>query len=236
MVFLIGALVGMTGIGGLALAPAIHAVAGVPLDNAIATAMVCFVFSGLTGSLLFARFGAIEWRAVPVLLTAVAATAFPGALLLPAISEPVLRLALAGLMLLAGAQGLLGARQQAVIVAGAALPSSAELLVIGILTGFGSALSGTGGPVILIPILLLFGTPARTAIGLAQVVQIPIGLSATAGHHFTGTLEPVTAVPFAIAIAGGVAAGALVVGCIPVKGLQTLVSCALILFGIVFLL
>jgi hypothetical protein len=41
------------------------------------------------------------------------------------------------------------------------------LLAVGAFVGFGSALTGTGGPILLIPILLLMRTPVRMAVALA---------------------------------------------------------------------
>ena len=47
---------------------------------------------------------------------------------------------------------------------------------------FGSSLSGTGGPLLLIPSLLLLNFPVMVAVGLSMAIQIPIAPFATLGH------------------------------------------------------
>jgi uncharacterized membrane protein YfcA len=232
--FAIGTLIGATGIGGVALAPVIHSLTGAPLEAAIAIAMACFIFSGVVGTLIFAHFGAIDYRQIPLLAVVVAAAAFAGTLLLPSVSEAGIRLALAVLMVLAGLHGLHKVGTPARQASSLSLPRPGPLIGIGGITGVGSALTGTGGPVILVPILLLLGTPSRTAVGLAQVVQIPIGLSATAAHHLNGMLEPLTVLPVAVAVAAGVAVGALVAHHVPTTGLRVLLSCVLVFGGLAF--
>ena len=61
--------------------------------------------------------------------------------------------------------------------------------MIGALVGIGSALSGTGGPVLLLPILLLYGLPAVAAVATALAIQLPIALAASATHVVAGTLD-----------------------------------------------
>ena len=60
-----------------------------------------------------------------------------------------------------------------------------QLLVIGAITGFGSALTGTGGPVVLVPILVWCEMPILAAVGLSQAIQMPIALLATSAIIFT---------------------------------------------------
>lgn len=48
--------------------------------------------------------------------------------------------------------------------------SKIQLILIGLGVGFGSSLTGTGGPVLLVPILIFLGTPALIAIGVSQVI------------------------------------------------------------------
>lgn len=51
--------------------------------------------------------------------------------------------------------------------------------VTGFIAAFGSAVSGAGGPLLLVPMLMWMRVPVITAIALGQVFQVPVGLFAT---------------------------------------------------------
>ena len=48
--------------------------------------------------------------------------------------------------------------------------------------GLGSALTGTSGPVIILPILVFNAWPTLASLGYAQAVQLPIAVMATVGN------------------------------------------------------
>src|SRR5688572_25052480 len=65
--FVVGALIGAVGIGGILLIPALAAFGPLGLHEAMATALFTFAFTGLFGTFLFQRKGSIDWRiTVPV--------------------------------------------------------------------------------------------------------------------------------------------------------------------------
>ena len=96
------------------------------------------------------------------------------------------------------------------------------LIALGGLTGFGSAMSGTGGPLILLPILLWLYVPVISAIGVAQAVQLPIALLATGGNFLSGEVAVLiglviakmaaTAISIGCGFAGGVFSPSLFIG------------------------
>eukprot|EP00548_Thalassiothrix_antarctica_P014315 CAMPEP_0194172810 /NCGR_PEP_ID=MMETSP0154-20130528/7226_1 /TAXON_ID=1049557 /ORGANISM="Thalassiothrix antarctica, Strain L6-D1" /LENGTH=231 /DNA_ID=CAMNT_0038885609 /DNA_START=317 /DNA_END=1009 /DNA_ORIENTATION=+ len=55
-------------------------------------------------------------------------------------------------------------------------------VAIGAVAGFGSALTGTSGPVVLLPILLFLRWDVKESLGSAQVLQVPIALAATVAN------------------------------------------------------
>jgi uncharacterized protein len=55
--------------------------------------------------------------------------------------------------------------------------------------GVASAVTGTGGSVLLVPVLLWLELPVLTAIGLSQAIQLPIALTATVGSTVYGVLD-----------------------------------------------
>src|SRR5690606_27702394 len=72
-----------------------------------------------------------------------------------------------------------------------ALPKP-TLAVVGAFTGVTSALTGTGGPLVLMPILVSLEVPLLAALGLAQAIQLPIAVLATAGNVAVGALDVAT--------------------------------------------
>lgn len=55
-------------------------------------------------------------------------------------------------------------------------------LLLGFLTGAVCSMSGAGGPVLVMPLLVVFGIPIRKAVGVALFNSIFIGIPAVAGY------------------------------------------------------
>ncbi len=187
---LVGVLIGAVGIGGILLIPALNLLAGLPMHTAMATALLTFVFTGLLGTMLFNRRGSIDWTiTAPVCLGAAAFGAF-GAWANSRIDTHVLTMILASVITAAGINCLV--RRQASrrpVFADAPDRRKGLLLAIGALTGFGSGLTGVGGPALSIPLMLPFGFSTLAVIGTSQVVQILAAVSGTIGHLYYGSID-----------------------------------------------
>ena len=83
-----------------------------------------------------------------------------------------------------------------------------SLLLIGAVTGIASSMSGTGGPLVLIPILLWLHVPVLAAVGLSQVIQLPISAFATTGNILYGTIDVAVAAALSVLLMVGVWFGA----------------------------
>src|SRR5262249_56076617 len=59
------------------------------------------------------------------------------------------------------------------------------LVGIGAAVGIGSALTGTGGPVLLVPLLLWWGAPVLASVGLSPAIQVPLPPIASPRNFFT---------------------------------------------------
>ena len=64
--------------------------------------------------------------------------------------------------------------------------------------GFGSAISGTGGPLLLVPLLVWLNWPVLTAVGLSQIIQLPISALATVGNYLHGQVDVMLALSIAV--------------------------------------
>jgi uncharacterized membrane protein YfcA len=106
-----------------------------------------------------------------------------------------------------------------------------QLAAIGLVTGFGSALTGTGGPLILVPIMVWLELPVLTAIGLSQVIQVPIALLATIGNLVHGKLDVWLGVGLAVVLMAGAAVGAHLAHRVSAQLLKRIVAVTLIGVG-----
>ncbi|MFK7912331.1 MAG: sulfite exporter TauE/SafE family protein [Pseudomonadales bacterium] len=196
---LAGLLIGSVAIGGVLLVPLMVLVFGIDIRVAAAAAMFGYVFSGLLALQSYRPETALPRTRVAALLAGAIPGALLGALSVAHINSALLQVCVAGLTIFAGCNalrtraGVQGQRQWPVAAFG----------LIGTLTGFGSALTGTGGPLILVPVLLLGALPTAAAIAVGQLVQLPIGLLASVGNHFSGLLD----LGLGSAIATGLVAG-----------------------------
>ena len=107
-----------------------------------------------------------------------------------------------------------------------------QFVIIGFVCGFGSAITGTGGPLILVPILIYLGLPALIAVGLSQVVQVPIAAFASLGNWYTGNLNAELALIIAAIMVLGVFVGATLIHRLPTEPLRKLIAWFLVLVGI----
>ena len=86
-----------------------------------------------------------------------------------------------------------------------------------------------------LPILIWFKVPVLIAIGLSQVIQIPISAAASVGNFLHGDIDIKLAAMLALAMVGGSLVGAKVVHRLPVDGLKTLVAWLLIIVAMAML-
>jgi uncharacterized membrane protein YfcA len=222
-----GLLIGITGIGGVLVVPALTEAAQVPLDRAIAASMFAFLLTGGVAAALHLGRAPLPRATLIALCVSAAAGALAGAATLDALPAAAVRIFIAILAIVSGIQALAGSR-----AAGRALPGTTALAFLGLAVGFGSAISGTGGPVMLIPILLLIGVPLVTAITLALAAQVPIALAATAVNAFAGRLDWLLGMALGVPLIAGAVAGAWLSRRMPGRALTFAVAGALIAMGL----
>jgi uncharacterized protein len=224
-----GLLIGCIGIGGVLLVPCLS-LAGVEIHVAIDASMFGFIFSGVIGLFLYARYGSIEWRSAGWRVVGAAPGAFLGSILAAHTSSQVLLILVGVTVVFAGWRVL---RRQGG-KPGHGSTSLPKPLLIAAAAGVGtaSAITGTGGSVLLVPLLLWWGAPVLTSIGLSQAIQVPIALLASAGNVWTGNLDPSLSALLSIGVALGSAAGARMAHAMPIAFLARAVAIALVIVGV----
>jgi uncharacterized membrane protein YfcA len=227
-----GLMIGCIGIGGVILVPALVFVAGIGIHIAIPAAMFAYILSGIVATAVFARNKSIEWEMATWLCIGGTPAAFAGAWAVSIFDSRLLAGCLGLLTFLSGINSL--RPQKLAEPAGPTIPRSV-LLVVGAVTGFLSSLTGTGGPLVLLPILISMRLAVLASVGLSQIFQLPVAIAATAGNLVYGKLDLALGTILAISLSGGSWYGAKLAHAVPRAMLRVIVSAALVLIGIFIL-
>lgn len=224
-----GVLIGCVGIGGVILVPALSYIAGIPIHTTIPAAIAAFLVSGLIGSFAYWRAGSVPWAMAKPLFMGAMPSALVGAFASSAAHAGTLELCIG---LLTAASGYHAFRSQPIQEDASDVGlTQLQLLSAGVVTGFASALTGTGGPLVLVPILMWLKCPVLPAVGMAQVIQVPIALTATAGNVSIGRLDLELAAILAVGLAMGTWGGAKIAHAVPRASLRSMVAIVLVVVG-----
>lgn len=228
-----GLLIGCIGIGGVIVVPALVYVVGIPIQTAIAGAIMGYLFTGLVGTAVYARHKSIRWDMTVWLWAGAMPAALIGAWFIHLTDPLLLEFFIGALALLSGLTALrppfsAGAKAQSL--------SKPALAAVGAVTGYASAVTGTGGPLVLVPILTWLRVPVLTAIGLGQAIQLPIAALATAGNIAFGEPDLMLGLLLAVGLSIGTLAGAQLAHKMPRAMLGHAISGALLIVGGLILL
>jgi len=225
---LAGLLIGTIGIGGVILVPLLSLVMGFDLHVAMAACSLSFLFPGIVGTLTYAKKRSIVWEKVLWLSVGIIPAALLGARVNTHLNTDVLVLIVAGLIAFSGINVFINRQNESGVIPDFRKPL---LILIGALVGFGSSLTGTGGPVLLVPILIILHYPALKSIGISQAIQLPIALFAVIGFWLYGQIDLELGLHLGITQAAGVYIGAQIAHRLPIVQLRRLVAIVLIGVG-----
>lgn len=228
-----GSLIGCVGVGGVILVPALVYLAGTPIKIAIAAAMFAYLLSGAVGTIAYAARRSIRWNMTTPLWLAAMPSALAGALTVSLAPTRALELIIALVTAASGLHAL--TRASPPTSADSDQVTASHLALAGGATGYLSAMTGTGGPLVLIPILMWLHVPVLTAIGLAQAIQLPIAALATAGNVYAGTLDVSLGLVIGVGIVVGTWGGSWLAHVLPRETLRRIVAIVLSLVGTIIL-
>ena len=230
-----GLLIGAAGIGGVILVPLLVYVAGIDIHTSIAASVAAFFVSGLVGTVVYSQRGIIQWPD----FVSVCVGAIPGALLgayvLPKIESHFLTLFIALVLILSAVRQVLHSDSSNPVNPTRNRPKY-QLAFVGLVTGFLSVLSGTGGPLVLLPLLTWLSMPLITAIGLSQVIQLPISTFATIGNVLNSLIDWELVLVLGFGVAFGSLLGAKGSELLPIAHIKTLVAFLLFASGVYMVL
>ena len=230
VILVAGALIGYAGVGGVLLVPALHLIGGLPLHQAIPAAMLSYVITGLIGTLSHSLHGTLPWRMAIPLCTGAMPGAFLGAWLLNQTPVNMLSLLFGLFALGAGISALTS--QPRLFINTTWSSGTSALFLIGLACGIGSALTGTGGPLLLMPILMFLGMSTLHTLSLAQVIQVPIATMATAGNLLHGQIDFELGLILAVLLGVGAFLGGRTAHRLPVPVIKKTVAVILIATGL----
>ena len=203
LVAAIGALIGAVGLGGFLMVPLLALMEGTSVREGIVVAAIAFLASGVVSWWLFRR-PLDEARTERWFLLAAAPGAVAGAVAVQASAEGVLSAVIVVAFAAAGlAEWLRLPREMPPRRVNSTTASAG-----GLVTGFASALTGTSGPMVAMPLLSWTGRALRERVALAQVVQIPIALGATIAFASFGDVPWRLAAESSAALCVGLVLGA----------------------------
>jgi uncharacterized membrane protein YfcA len=227
-----GLMIGCVGIGGVILVPALVFLGDIPIQIGIPAAMLAYILSGLVATTVFAQNKSIDWGMAAWLCAGATPTAFAGAWAVSVVNPRLLEACLGLLTFISGLNAL---RRQHEADAPARVPSGKILLIVGAVTGFLSSISGTGGPLVLVPILMSMSLPVLAAVGLSQAIQLPVAIAATVGNVLYGELDLALGGVLAASLTVGSWYGAKLAHVVPRAALRRIVSVLLVVVGVFIL-
>lgn len=223
-----GLMIGCIGIGGVILVPALIFLTDIPIKVAIPAALLAYILSGLVATIVFARNKSIRWGMAIGLCIGAAPAAFAGAWAVSVFNRLLLEICLGLLTFFSGLNSL---RTHKFAEAEGTEVSNRILLTVGGVTGFLSSLTGTGGPLVLVPIMMSMSVPVLTAVGLSQAIQLPVAIAATLGNVLYGKLDLTLGGILAASLTVGSWCGAKLAHVVPRPLLRQIVSVVLLLIG-----
>lgn len=193
----VGGLVGLCGVAGFLLPMFYTAVLGMKVSEGLALSFSAFIVSGILGARNYQKAGNLDVRFGLKLSAGSLAGAVLGVGLNRIIPEEQVKVLLYLVVLLSGISILCRRDKKEntdnPVFAGLNNNPAGQsgfwiknhfglILLLGFVTGTICSLSGAGGPVLVMPLLVLLGIPVHTAVGVALFNSVFIGIPAAAGY------------------------------------------------------
>jgi hypothetical protein len=229
-------LIGTVGVGGVLLISYLALFGGLDIHRAAATALFTFLFTGLLGSWLFQRRGSIAWRITLPVCAGALAFGYAGAQVAARIDARPLAVLIATIIVVAGLYVFLPQRVARSVRDGRSAGDQLLLLGIGVASGFGSGISGAGGPLFSVPAMVILRFAPLAAVGTSQVLQVVAagsGSLANFGHAYIDWRVAAIASVFELL---GVVAGVRLAHAVSAVALRRLVGALCVAVGGLLLL
>lgn len=164
--------------GGVLLIAFLALFGGLSIHQAAATSLFTFLFTGILGTWLYQRRGSIAWRVTAPVCAGALVFGYVGAATAASIDASLLAIIIALVIVGAGIYIFVPQRAAARPRDGRGWREQLVLASVGAASGFGSGLSGAGGPLFSVPFMVILRYVPLTAVATSQALQI---VAATSG-------------------------------------------------------
>ncbi len=230
----VGLFIGWCGVAGFLLPILFVNACGLSVTESLLLSFLCFAVSGAIGSFNYRRRGELPLRPALVLSAGSLAGGLLGAALGGLLEPGTVKVVLYVVVLLSGLAIAVRELRPQKGPERDAFPKPLPLLALGFATALLCALSGAGGPVLVMPLLVAMGVPAKTAVGTALLDSVFIALPAIAVYG--SRCQPLALLPIlllsVLCHAAGVFSGSVTAAHVP----QSLLKRGVAVFSICFAL
>ena len=181
---LIGGMIGLTGIAGFLLPMLYSGFLGMPTMQGLALSFFAFLISGVLGAYNYYRAKNLDLKLAVWISIGSFIGAIGGVRLNLLIGEGMVKKILYLVVLLSGLSILFRkepGKEKEKDQSEQKLPP-VFWLIFGVVTGLICALSGAGGPILVMPLLVVLKVPVRTAVGIALFDSIFIAIPSSIGY------------------------------------------------------
>ncbi|MBM6402870.1 sulfite exporter TauE/SafE family protein [Phycicoccus sp. CSK15P-2] len=245
--FLVGIVVGMTGMGGGALMTPALVFLGIPPTAAVANDLVAAAVNKSVGATVHARSGSPDWRLARLLVIGSVPFAFAGAFVIDLFGSPEQREE--ALKVAIGVALLLAAFTYTLRVYGSVFHRwgrvdgrevrirTVPTLLVGAVGGTLVGLTSVGsGSIIMVAMLVLHpGLAARRLVGTDLVQAVPLVLAAAVGHVIVSGVDWGVLVPLVVGGTPGTVLGARLASWVPDSTIRRGIVIVLTLTGLALL-
>lgn len=189
---LIGGMIGLTGIAGFLLPMLYSGFMGMPAVQALALSFFAFLISGILGSWNYYKAKNLDLKLAVFISIGSLIGAVIGVRLNLLIDEAIVKRILYTVVLLSGLSILLRKDKKETPETDISADSQAQTknrqiplpvcILFGLITAAVCALSGAGGPILVMPLLVVMGVPVKTAVGVALFDSIFIAIPSCIGY------------------------------------------------------
>lgn len=218
LVAAIGVMIGLIGLGGFLLVPVLVLLQGTSTREAVVVAAVAFLAGGVLSLAAWMRRAPGEVARHAPFLAATAPGAVVGAFVVGAVVDRALGIVIAVAFAVAAIAEWLGLPRTGTTRG----LSGVRAVGGGVATGFGSAVTGTSGPMVAMPLLAWAGLAVGERVVIGQVAQVPIALGATLMFAGLGAIPWTLAGLCSAALCAGMLASRLLARRVPPTGLRRL--------------
>lgn len=183
---IVGLLVGVSGIAGFLLPIFYISVMGLNTAEALALSFSAFIVSGVLGSINYYKEKLLNIKTALIISVGSFAASFLGVKANLLIPEQIMQKVLYIVVLLSGLSILLRKNKDR---GGSSTHNILILTAIGFVTGFICSISGAGGPILILPILIMLGIEVHESVAIALFNSIFIGIPAASGYMLNSDLE-----------------------------------------------